>query len=94
MTDANPQTEYDSPCQQILQLYFEEFMLFFFPQAHREIDWTRQPEFLDKELEQVVRDAELGKRLADKLIKIYRTGGEESWILIHLEIQTRVRVRL
>jgi hypothetical protein len=89
MTDANPQTEYDSPWKQILQLYFEEFMLFFFPQAHREIDWTRQPEFLDKELEQVVRDAELGKRLADKLVKIYRIGGEESWILIHLEIQSQ-----
>jgi hypothetical protein len=89
MTDASPQTEYDSPWKQILQLYFEEFMLFFFPQSHREIDWTRQPEFLDKELEQVVRDAELGKRLADKLIKIYRTGGEESWILIHLEIQSQ-----
>ncbi|QLE46031.1 cytosolic protein (plasmid) [Nostoc sp. C052] len=89
MTNINPQTEYDSPWKQILQLYFEDFMLFFFPQAHREIDWTRQPEFLDKELEQVVRDAELGKRLADKLVKIYRIGGEESWILIHLEIQSQ-----
>ncbi|MEH2001006.1 MAG: cytosolic protein [Nostoc sp.] len=38
---------------------------------------------------QVVRDAELGKRLADKLVKIYRIGGEESWILIHLEIQSQ-----
>jgi hypothetical protein len=89
MTNVNPQTEYDSPWKQILQLYFEDFMQFFFPQAHREIDWTRQPEFLDKELEQVVRDAELGKRLADKLVKIYRIGGEESWILIHLEIQSQ-----
>ncbi|MBG1268395.1 cytosolic protein [Nostoc sp. WHI] len=89
MTNTNPQTEYDSPWKQILQLYFEEFMLFFFPQAHGEIDWTRQPEFLDKELEQVVRDAELGKRLADKLVKIYRIGGEETWILIHLEIQSQ-----
>ncbi|WP_375492366.1 cytosolic protein [uncultured Nostoc sp.] len=89
MTNTNPQTEYDSPWKQILQLYFEEFMLFFFPQAYREIDWTRQPEFLDKELEQVVRDAELGKRLADKLVKIYRIGGEETWILIHLEIQSQ-----
>ncbi|MBG1264819.1 cytosolic protein [Nostoc commune] len=89
MTDASPQTEYDSPWKQILQLYFQDFMLFFFPQAYREIDWTRQPEFLDKELEQVVRDAELGKRLADKLVKIYRLGGEESWILIHLEIQSQ-----
>ncbi|OYD87460.1 cytosolic protein [Nostoc sp. 'Peltigera membranacea cyanobiont' 213] len=89
MINTNPQTEYDSPWKQILQLYFEDFMLFFFPQAHREIDWTRQPEFLDKELEQVVRDAELGKRLADKLVKIYRIGGEETWILIHLEIQSQ-----
>lgn len=89
MTNTNPQTEYDSPWKQILQLYFEEFMLFFFPQAHGEIDWIRQPEFLDKELEQVVRDAELGKRLADKLVKIYRIGGEETWILIHLEIQSQ-----
>jgi hypothetical protein len=29
----------------------EEFMLFFFPLEHREIDWTKQPEFLDKELQ-------------------------------------------
>ncbi|MEO0970182.1 MAG: hypothetical protein AAFX80_18095, partial [Cyanobacteria bacterium J06639_18] len=60
---TNPQTEFDSPWKDILQLYFEEFMLFFFPKAHREIDWMQQPEFLDKELQQVIRDAQLGKRL-------------------------------
>lgn len=89
MTDENPQTEYDSPWKQILQLYFEEFMLFFFPQAHSEIDWSRGFEFLDKELQQVVRDAQLGKRLADKLVKVYRSGGEESWILAHIEVQSQ-----
>jgi Putative transposase, YhgA-like len=89
MVNENPQTEFDSPWKQILQLYFEEFMLFFFPQAHSEIDWTQKPEFLDQELQQVVRDAELGERLADKLVKIYRTDGEESWILVHLEIQSQ-----
>ncbi len=46
-------------------------------------------EFLDKELRRVVRDAELGKRFVDKLVKIYRTDGEENWILIHLEIQSQ-----
>jgi hypothetical protein len=86
---TNPQTEFDSPWKEILQIYFEEFMLFFFPQAYREIDWTRQPEFLDKELQQVIRDAELGKRLVDKLVKIYRIGGEESWILVHVEVQAQ-----
>jgi hypothetical protein len=69
MIDENPQTEFDSPWKQIIQLYFEDFMLFFFPQAYEQIDWTKQPEFLDKELEQVVRDAELGKHLADKKSK-------------------------
>ena len=43
---------------------------------------------LDKELQQVVRDAELGRRLADKLVKVWRTGGEEAWVLIHVEVQS------
>jgi hypothetical protein len=89
MTNKTPQTEYDSPWKQILQLYFPDFMLFFFPQAHGEIDWSRGFEFLDKELSQVVRDAELGRRLADKLVKVYRSGGEESWILAHIEVQSQ-----
>ena len=89
MVNENPQTEFDSPWKQILQLYFEDFMLFFFPQAHEQIDWTRQPEFLDQELEQVVRDAELGKHLADKLVKIYLKDGSETWVLIHVEIQSQ-----
>lgn len=89
MVDENPQTEFDSLWKQILQLYFEDFMLFFFPQAHEQIDWTKQPEFLDKELEQVVRDTELGKHLADKLVKIYLKDGSETWVLIHVEIQSQ-----
>jgi len=44
---------------------------------------------LDTELQQVVRDAELGRRLADKLVKVWRTGGEEAWVLIHLEVQSQ-----
>lgn len=86
---SNAQTEFDSPWKDILQRYFEDFMLFFFPQAHGEIDWTQQPEFLDKELQQVVRDAELGRRLVDKLVKIYRIGGEQAWVLVHIEVQAQ-----
>jgi hypothetical protein len=40
-------------------------------------------------LQQVVRDAELGKRLADKLVKVWKHGGEETWVLIHAEIQNQ-----
>ncbi len=86
---SQPQTEFDSPWKDIIERYFQDFLQFFFPQAHGEIDWTRDYEFLDKELQQVVRDAELGRRLADKLVKVWRTGGEEAWVLIHLEVQSQ-----
>jgi predicted transposase/invertase (TIGR01784 family) len=84
-----PQTEFDTPWKDILQQYFADFMLFFFPEAYAEIDWSRGFEFLDNELQQVVRDAELGRRLVDKLVKIYRLDGEEAWVLIHVEVQSQ-----
>ena len=65
-------------------------MAFFFPQAYADIDWSKGYEFLDKELQKVVRDAELGRRLADKLIKVWRHNGEEAWVLIHIEVQGQV----
>lgn len=89
MTEKNPPTAYDSPWKDILQTYFEEFILFFFPNAHTQIDWTKQLEFLDKELEEVVKDAEIGRRFADKLVKVYLTNGSEEWILIHVEVQSQ-----
>ena len=82
-------TPFDSPWKDAIERYFEDFILFFFPQAHEEIEWSRGHEFLDKELQQVVRDAELGLRLVDKLVKIYRTGGSEAWVLIHVEVQSQ-----
>jgi len=82
-------TEFDSPWKDVIERYFSDFIQFFLPQAYGEIEWSRGFEFLDKELQQVVRDAELGRRLADKLVKVWRTGGEEAWVLIHLEVQSQ-----
>ena len=79
--------DYDSPWKEILEGYFPDFMAFFFPQAHRDIDWPKGYESLDKELQQIVRDAELGKRLADKLMKVWRLDGEAQIVIIHTEIQ-------
>jgi hypothetical protein len=86
--DVTPDIQFDSPWKSAIETYFPDFMAFFFPQIHADIDWSRGFEFLDKELEQVVRDAELGKRLADKLAKVWRLSGEESWVLAHLEVQS------
>lgn len=62
-------------------------MEFFFPSICPEIAWEQGYEFLDKELQQVVRDAELGRRYADKLVKVWRNSGEEAWVMAHIEIQ-------
>ena len=79
--------DYDSPWKEILEEYFEDFLEFFFPGVSCEIDWEKGYTFLDKELQQVVQDAELGRRLADKLVQVWRKGGKETWVLVHVEVQ-------
>lgn len=64
-------------------------MQFFFPQTAALINWERPHEFLDKEFQQIAREAELGRRYADKLVKVWQIQGEEIWLLIHVEIQAK-----
>jgi hypothetical protein len=81
--------EFDSPWKEALDRWFRPFLAFFFPAAHADIDWSRGYETLDTELQQVVRDAELGRRYADKLVKVWLRDGSERWLLIHVEVQGR-----
>jgi hypothetical protein len=90
MTDQSMlQDNYDSPWKAVLEQYTREFTAFFFPDAHDDIDWGRGYEFLDKELQQVARDAVHGPSQADKLVKVWRQGGDEAWVLMHIEIQSQ-----
>lgn len=77
----------DSPWKDILQTYFREFMAFFFPDAHRDIAWEYGYDFLDKEFQAIAKDAEQGRRFVDKLVKVWRKGGGEAWVLVHIEVQ-------
>ena len=81
--------DFDGPWKEILEDYFQDFLLFFFPGIHTDINWHQGYEFLDKELQQVVRDAAIGTRYGDKLVKVWRAGGEELWVLIHVEVQAQ-----
>jgi len=80
-------TDYDSPWKEILDGYFAEFMAFFFPAIYQDIDWSRGYESLDTELQQIVREAETGRRLADKLMKVWRRSGAEQVVMVHVEVQ-------
>ena len=88
---TNRRADYDNPWKEALSIYFQPFMTFFFPQIDRNIEWSRGYEELDKEFQQVVRDAEIGSREADKLVKVWRTDGEETWVLIHVEVQSQAQ---
>lgn len=65
----------DSPRKDAIERYFCDFMAVCFPQAHADIDWIPPRVFLDQELRAVIRDAVLGKRVADKLA---RDGGRRA----------------
>jgi hypothetical protein len=81
--------DYDSPWKDILVRFFPDFMAFFFPDIHAAINWSRGFEFLDTELQKISVKAAIGRRLADKLVKVFLQDGREVWVLIHIEIQGR-----
>ncbi len=85
----NPPAGYDLSWKEALEQYFQPFLALCFPQVHALIEWSRPPESLDKELEQIAREAESGKRIADKLFKVWLRDGYEVWILIHIEVQSK-----
>lgn len=87
MDNTNSTTDYDSPWKEALEQYFPQFMALLFPQVSPQIDWQQPHEFLDKELQQVVRDAESGRGYTDKLVKVYTLNHNTLWVLIHIEIQ-------
>jgi hypothetical protein len=82
-------TDFDSPWKDLLDGYFERFMAFFFPEAWKDIDWEKHHEFLNSEFQQIARDTETGRRLVDRLVKVWRKDGVETWVLVHVEVQGR-----
>jgi len=40
--------EYDSPWKEIIEQYFPEFIVFFFPDAYQDIDRSKKHGFLNK----------------------------------------------
>ena len=80
-------TDYDSPWKDIIERYFPAFLAFFFPALNNAVDWSRGYDFLDKELQKLLRQAKLGRRLADKLVKVYLKSGQPAFVYIHIEVQ-------
>lgn len=83
--------ELDPVWKEALDSFFESCLALLFPDMHHDIDWTRPWEDLDRELERLFPQAEMGPRRVDKLVKVWLRNGEASWILLHLEVQAEAR---
>ena len=77
---------FETPWKGVLKRYLIDFLAFFFPLAHAEIDWSRGYRWLDTELEQVLRDAELGRQHTDLLVEVQRRDGASTLLYIHVEL--------
>ncbi|MCT7959725.1 DUF4351 domain-containing protein [Laspinema sp. D1] len=81
--------DYDKPWKEALSLYFEQFLSFFFPELHDQIDWTVPYRSLEKELMELVRDSDVGTQFPDKLFEVKLINQQTVWILIHVEVQSQ-----
>ncbi len=82
-----PPAEMDSAWKNVLDAYFQEFMLFFYPTLTDSIDWSTPYDVMDKELQAITKDAMVGKQFVDKLIKVKSKDGQEQFVLVHVEVQ-------
>jgi hypothetical protein len=80
--------DFDLPWKAVLDGYLDEFIAFYFPDIHNQIDWTQDYESLDSEFQSIVRDADVGKHRADKLVKVISKAGEAK-IYVHIEVQSQ-----
>jgi len=77
----------DGGWKDIIEEFTEEFFEFYFPEVHAAIDFDVGPKFLDAELREIVPDAEVAGREADRLIELRLKDGTIEWLLIHVEVQ-------
>jgi hypothetical protein len=87
-----PPIDFDGPWKEALDLYLEEALALFFPDAHGAIDWRRGYQPLDKELQQLLPEETSGVQAVDKLVRVWlrdEPDDNEVWVLVHVEVQSQ-----
>lgn len=91
-TSETPESDYDGAWKELLRSHLREALENCFPALANLVDWTFEPEWLDKEISQIVGRSGHKNREVDVLFKVRLKDGEDQWILCHLEIQTSYEV--
>ncbi len=84
---AGLKIDYDSQWKELIGEFFEDFTAFFMPDLYKDVDFTKPIEFLEQELLDIFKTKYKGKRINDKLVKVFLKDGTEKWVLVHIEVQ-------
>ena len=80
--------DFDARWKELIHVFTEEFIAFFLPSLYPLVNFSKPPEFLEQELAKLAADTERsGKKITDKLIKLYLKNGEEQFVLVHIEVE-------
>jgi hypothetical protein len=85
--------DFDTAWKEGLELFLQPFLQICFPRICKQIDWSRRVEFLDKELQDLLRPAK-GRLMVDKLAKARLLNGSKLLVLLHIEVQHHPDKRL
>lgn len=55
-----PKVEFDTAWKDVLDIYFEQFIAYCWPDRYHEIDWSCGYKNLDKELSKIAKGAPIG----------------------------------
>ena len=86
--DDRQDSDYDGAWKEALRSHLRRFIEKFFPRLAELVDWSIEPEWLDKEISQIIGQPGNRNREVDVLFRVHLINGDEQWILCHLEIQT------
>ncbi len=83
--------DYDGTWKIVTTNLIEDFIKFFLPKLYKDVDFSVPPEFLEQELYEMVEDEKI-KNILDKLVKLKLKNGQEKWIFVHIEFQTKGKI--
>lgn len=92
-TAQAPKADDDTPWKEAIDAFFAPFMALFFPAVHALIDWEQPYAFLDAGLQRIAGDSVVGRRRADRLVRVMSRDGHDRWLLVHIKVQGRVDTR-
>lgn len=80
-------SENDSAWKDFLDVYFKECMEFLYNDLYLMIDWSKQYEMLDSELQAITSEKMQGKKFVDKLIRVKTKDNKAQILFFHVEVQ-------